>query len=104
MSGKWFNAIGYDVDKESELIDYDDVEKLALEHKPKLIIAGGSAYSRVIDFKRFREIADKVGAYLMVDMAHFSGLVAGKDTLIHVIMLMLLLQQPIRFLEVQEEE
>jgi glycine hydroxymethyltransferase len=77
MSGKWFNAIGYDVDKESELIDYDNVEKLALEHKPKLIIAGGSAYSRVIDFKRFREIADKVGAYLMVDMAHFSGLVAG---------------------------
>ena len=78
MSGKWFNAIGYDVDKESELIDYDNVEKLALEHKPKLIIAGGSAYSRVIDFKRFREIADKVGAYLMVDMAHFSGLVAGR--------------------------
>ncbi len=78
MSGKWFNAIGYDVDKESELIDYENVEKLALEHKPKLIIAGGSAYSRVIDFKRFREIADKAGAYLMVDMAHFSGLVAGK--------------------------
>ena len=78
MSGKWFNAIGYDVDKESELINYDNVEKLALEHKPKLIIAGGSAYSRIIDFKRFREIADKVGAYLMVDMAHFSGLVAGK--------------------------
>ena len=83
MSGKWFNAIGYDVDKESELIDYDNVEKLALEHKPKLIIAGGSAYSRVIDFKRFREIADKVGAYLMVDMAHFSGLVAGLS-LIHI--------------------
>ena len=78
MSGKWFNAIGYDVDKKSELIDYDNVEKLALEHKPKLIIAGGSAYSRIIDFKRFREIADKVGAYLMVDMAHYSGLVAGK--------------------------
>ena len=78
MSGKWFNAIGYDVDKKSELIDYDHVEKLAIEHKPKLIIAGGSAYSRIIDFKRFREIADKVGAYLMVDMAHFSGLVAGK--------------------------
>ena len=78
MSGKWFNAIGYDVDKDSELINYDDVEKIALENKPKLIIAGGSAYSRVIDFKRFREIADKVGAYLMVDMAHFSGLVAGK--------------------------
>ncbi len=78
MSGKWFNAIGYDVDKKSELIDYDNVEKLAIEHKPKLIIAGGSAYSRIIDFKRFREIADKVGAYFMVDMAHFSGLVAGK--------------------------
>jgi glycine hydroxymethyltransferase len=78
MSGKWFNAIGYDVDKESELINYDNVEKLALQHKPKLIIAGGSAYSRIIDFKKFRTIADKVGAYLMVDMAHFSGLVAGK--------------------------
>jgi len=78
MSGKWFNAIGYDVDEKSELIDYDKVEKIALENKPKLIIAGGSAYSRVIDFKRFREIADKVGAYLMVDMAHFSGLVAGQ--------------------------
>ena len=78
MSGKWFKAIGYDVDEKSELIDYDTVEELALKHKPKLIIAGGSAYSRVIDFKRFREISDKVGAYLMVDMAHFSGLVAGK--------------------------
>ena len=78
MSGKWFNALSYDVDKTSELIDYDEVERLALENKPKLIIAGGSAYSRVIDFKRFREIADKVGALFMVDMAHFSGLVAGK--------------------------
>ena len=78
MSGKWFNAISYDVDKKTELLDYDVIEKMALEHKPKLIIAGGSAYSKVIDFKRFREIADKVGAYLMVDMAHFSGLVAGK--------------------------
>ena len=78
MSGKWFNAISYDVDKTSELINYDEVERLALENKPKLIIAGGSAYSRVIDFKRFREIADKVGALFMVDMAHFSGLVAGK--------------------------
>ena len=78
MSGKWFNAIGYEVDKKTELIDYDKVEKIALENKPKLIIAGGSAYSRVIDFKKFREIANKVGAYLMVDMAHFSGLVAGK--------------------------
>ena len=79
MSGKWFNAVGYDVDKKSELINYEDVEKIALKNKPKLIIAGGSAYSRVIDFKRFREIADKVGAYLMVDMAHFSGIVAGKE-------------------------
>ena len=79
MSGKWFNAIGYEVDKESELIDYDSVEKLALEHKPKLIIAGGSAYSRIIDFKRFREICDLVGAYLHVDMAHFSGLVAAEE-------------------------
>ena len=78
ISGKWFNAIAYEVDKDSELINYDSVEKLAFENKPKLIIAGGSAYSRIIDFKRFREIADKVGAYLMVDMAHFSGLVAGK--------------------------
>ena len=78
MSGKWFNAISYDVDKTSELIDYDEVERLAIENKPKLIIAGGSAYSRVIDFKRFREISDKVGAFFMVDMAHFSGLVAGK--------------------------
>ena len=65
MSGKWFNAVGYDVDKKSELINYEDVEKIALKNKPKIIIAGGSAYSRVIDFKRFREIADKVGAYLM---------------------------------------
>ena len=78
VSGKWFNAIAYDIDKETGLINYNDVEKLALESKPKLIITGGSAYSRVIDFKKFREIADKVGAYLMVDMAHFSGLVAGK--------------------------
>ncbi len=78
VSGKWFNAIAYDIDKESGLINYNDVEKIALENKPKLIIAGGSAYSRVIDFKKFRAIADKVNAYLMVDMAHFSGLVAGK--------------------------
>ena len=77
QSGKWFNAIHYDVDKDTGLIDYDNVERLALENKPKLIIAGGSAYSRVIDFKRFREICDKVNAYLLVDMAHFSGLVAG---------------------------
>ena len=78
VSGKWFNAIAYEIDKETGLINYDDVEKLTLETKPKLIIAGGSAYSRIIDFKKFREIADKVNAYLMVDMAHFSGLVAGK--------------------------
>ena len=77
QSGKWFNAIHYDVDKETGLIDYDMVEKLALENKPKIIIAGGSAYSRVIDFKKFRDICDKVEAYLLVDMAHFSGLVAG---------------------------
>ena len=78
VSGKWFNAIAYDIDKETSLINYNNVEKLALESKPKLIIAGGSAYSRIIDFKKFRKIADNVGAYLMVDMAHFSGLVAGK--------------------------
>ncbi len=77
QSGKWFNAIHYDVNKETGLIDYESVEKLALEHKPKLIIAGGSAYSRIIDFKKFRDICDKVKAYLLVDMAHFSGLVAG---------------------------
>ena len=77
QSGKWFNAIHYDIDKESGLIDYDSVEKLAVENKPKLIIAGGSAYSRIIDFKRFREICDKVDDYFLVDMAHFSGLVAG---------------------------
>ena len=85
QSGKWFNAVHYDVKKDTGLIDYENVEKLALEHKPKLIIAGGSAYSRIINFKRFREIADKVGAYLMVDMAHFSGLVAGRGlSLIHI--------------------
>ena len=77
QSGKWFNAIHYEVDKKTGLIDYNNVETLALENKPKIIIAGGSAYSRVIDFKKFREIADKVGAFLLVDMAHFSGLVAG---------------------------
>ena len=78
VSGKWFNAIAYDIDEKTGLINYDEIEKLALEKKPKLIIAGGSAYSRIIDFKKFRDIADKSGAYLMVDMAHFSGLVAGK--------------------------
>ncbi len=77
QSGKWFNAVQYDVRKEDALIDFDQVERLAQEHKPKLIIAGGSAYPRVIDFARFRQIADSVGAYFMVDMAHFAGLVAG---------------------------
>ncbi|OSQ37863.1 serine hydroxymethyltransferase [Thalassospira mesophila] len=77
LSGKWFNAIQYGVREQDFLIDYDVVEALAVEHNPKLIIAGGSAIPRQIDFKRFREIADKVGAYLMVDMAHFAGLVAG---------------------------
>ena len=78
MSGKWFNAITYGVKEDTHLIDYDQVEALALEHKPQLIICGGSAYSRQVDFVRFRAIADKVGAYLHVDMAHFAGLVAGK--------------------------
>jgi len=77
QSGKWFNAIHYDVDPKTGLIDYENVEKLALENNPKIIIAGGSAYSRIINFKKFREIADKIKAYLLVDMAHFSGLVAG---------------------------
>ena len=77
MSGKWFNAVQYGVRREDALIDYDEVQQLADEHKPKLIIAGGSAYPRVIDFARFREIADSCGAYLMVDMAHISGLVAA---------------------------
>jgi len=77
MSGKWFNAIQYGVTRDTHLIDYDQLEALAKEHQPKLIIAGGSAYPRVIDFARFRAIADMVGAYLMVDMAHFAGLVAG---------------------------
>lgn len=76
-SGKWFNAIQYGVRREDAIIDYEEVERLAQEHKPKLIIAGGSAYPRVIDFARFRQIADSVGAYLMVDMAHFAGLVAA---------------------------
>lgn len=75
-SGKWFNAIQYGVKEDTALIDYDEVENLALEHKPKLVIAGGSAYPRIIDFKKFKEIADKVGALLLVDMAHFAGLVA----------------------------
>lgn len=77
MSGKWFNVVPYGVRKDDELLDMEQVERLAHEHKPKLIIAGGTAYSRQWDFAKFREIADAVGAYLMVDMSHFSGLVAG---------------------------
>lgn len=76
ISGKFFKCVAYGLNLETELLDYDEIEKLAIEHKPKLIIAGGSAYSRIIDFKKFREIADKVGALLMVDMAHIAGLVA----------------------------
>ena len=79
MSGKWFNAIQYGVREDNGLIDYDAVEKLALEHQPKLIIAGASSYSRTIDFAKFRAIADKVDAYLLVDMAHYSGLVAAGE-------------------------
>lgn len=77
VSGRYFKVVPYGVDKNTETINYDKVEKLALAEKPKLIVAGASAYPRVIDFKRFREIADKVGAYLMVDMAHIAGLVAA---------------------------
>ena len=77
FSGKLYNFVSYGVDKETERIDYDVVRKLAIEHKPKLIVAGASAYSRTIDFKKFREIADEVGAYFMVDMAHIAGLVAA---------------------------
>jgi len=82
LSGKWFNPIQYGVKKDGndkDLIDYEEVEALAIEHKPKLIIAGASAYPRTIDWKKFREIADKVGAYFLVDMAHYSGLIAGKQ-------------------------
>jgi glycine hydroxymethyltransferase len=77
LSGKWFNAVQYGVTKDTHRIDYHEVEKLAKENKPKLIVAGGSAYPREIDFVRMRAIADSVGAYLMVDMAHFAGLVAA---------------------------
>jgi glycine hydroxymethyltransferase len=77
QSGKWFKPVSYTVRQQDQLIDYDNVAEVAQREKPKLIIAGGSAYSREIDFARFREIADSVGAYLMVDMAHFAGLVAG---------------------------
>jgi glycine hydroxymethyltransferase len=76
LSGKWFNAVQYGLKEADQRIDYDQVERLAIEHKPTIIIAGGSAYPRQIDFARFRAIADKVGAYLMVDMAHIAGLVA----------------------------
>ena len=78
LSGKWFNAVQYGLDTTTGLIDYDEVERLAKEHRPKIVIAGGSAYSRRIDFERFRAIADSVDAVLWVDMAHFSGLVAGR--------------------------
>ena len=77
ISGKWLKAVQYGVKKDTGLIDYDEVERLALENRPKLIIAGGSAYPRIIDFARFKAVAEKNGAYLMVDMAHFAGLVAG---------------------------
>ena len=77
MSGKWFNVVSYGVREDDHLLDMDEVERLAHEHKPKLILAGGTAYSRIWDWKRFREIADAVGAWLMVDMAHIAGLVAG---------------------------
>ncbi len=77
ISGKYFNIVSYEVSLDKQVLDYDKIEQLAIEHKPKLILAGASAYPRVIDFKKFREIADKVGAYLMVDMAHIAGLVAA---------------------------
>ena len=80
LSGKWFNSIQYGVKKEGndkDLIDYDEVYKLAIDNKPKIIIAGASAYPRIIDWKKFREIADEIGAYLLVDMAHYSGLIAA---------------------------
>ena len=77
ISGNYYNSISYGINPETERIDYDEVERLAVENKPKLIVAGASAYPRIIDFRRFRQIADKVGAYLMVDMAHIAGLVAA---------------------------
>jgi len=79
QSGKWFNAVQYGVREADHLVDFDEVAQVAQEHRPKLIIAGGSAYPRHLDFARFREIADSVGAYLMVDMAHFAGLVAADE-------------------------
>jgi glycine hydroxymethyltransferase len=77
LSGKWFKVVSYGVRRDDQLLDYDEIARVAMEHKPKLILAGGTAYSRVWDFKRFREIADSVGAIFLVDMAHFSGLVAA---------------------------
>ena len=77
MSGRWFKPVSYGVRRDDHRVDFDEVQRLAREHKPKVIIAGGSAYPRIIDFRRFREIADDVGAKLLVDMAHFAGLVAG---------------------------
>ena len=79
QSGKWFNAVQYGVRQQDSLVDYDEIARLAKEHQPKLIIAGGSAIPRQLDFAKFREIADSVGAYLMVDMAHFAGLVAAGE-------------------------
>lgn len=79
QSGKWFNSVHYSVRREDMRIDYDEVEALARQHRPKMIIAGGSAYSRMIDFARFAQIAEEIGAYLMVDMAHFAGLVAAGE-------------------------
>ena len=79
QSGKWFNAIQYGVKREDNLIDYDEVQRLATEHQPKMIIAGGSAIPRTLDFKRMREIADSVGAYLLADIAHFAGLIAAGE-------------------------
>jgi glycine hydroxymethyltransferase len=79
QSGKWFKAVQYGVRREDSLVDYDEIQRLATEHQPKLIIAGGSAIPRQLDFAKFREIADSVGAYLLVDMAHFAGLVAAGE-------------------------
>ena len=79
FSGKIYHGIEYGLDPETEMLDYDAIRKLALENKPKMIVAGASAYSRIIDFKKFREIANESGAYLMVDMAHIAGLVAAGE-------------------------
>lgn len=88
MSGKYFNIVPYGVNDEG-FIDYDELRRIALEAKPKLIIAGASAYARTIDFKKFREVADEVGAYLMVDMAHIAGLVAQDFIQVRFLMQML---------------